>query len=119
MPGPAWVGLLEAAGRRPLAIDLPGHGSAAKPPDPAADAAMAPDIPAWLDARSGPDAGQQDDVVGSSAGGHPFAAALLGGIAVQGLIVLGDRDFSGSADQVAAGRRVMRAVLPFITERQR
>jgi pimeloyl-ACP methyl ester carboxylesterase len=203
-----WIDLLESAGRRPLAVDLPGHGAAAKPHDPAAYATVEQDILAWLDGREGTGGQAPVDAVGFSAGGQvllrmaaaspaafrriailgvghlalaggqaagdplpgangaaeviarlarqpgndpeavsafasrpaePLTPALLGMVTAQTLIVVGDQDFSGSADPVAAripgahtltvrgldhfampgDRRVMRAVLSFITERAR
>jgi pimeloyl-ACP methyl ester carboxylesterase len=205
---PGWVDLLESAGRRPLAVDLPGHGAAAKSHDPAAYASAEGDMLAWLGFREGTDRPLPVDAVGFSAGGQmllrmaaaepaafrliavlgvghraladgapaegpqpgaagaaeviarlarqpgndpeavsafikrpaePLTPALLGAITAQVLIVVGDRDFSGEAEPVAAcipgaetltvrgldhfatpgDRRVMRAVLSFITRQER
>ncbi|MGI8491918.1 MAG: alpha/beta fold hydrolase, partial [Acidimicrobiales bacterium] len=54
---PGWVDLLEEAGRRVIGVDLPGHGSAAKPHDPAAYANLEKAVKAVL-----PDEGIVDAV---------------------------------------------------------
>jgi pimeloyl-ACP methyl ester carboxylesterase len=65
--GPGWLALLEEAGRRPVAIDLLGHGTAPRPRDAAAYGAVEDRVAEALPARP-------VDAIGFSAGARVLLA---------------------------------------------
>jgi pimeloyl-ACP methyl ester carboxylesterase len=101
---PGWIDLLESASRRPLAIDLPGHGAAAKPHDPVAYATVEQDILAWLDDREGTDGKAPVDAVGFSAGGQVLLRmAAASPAAFRRIAVLGVGHLTLAAGQGTTG----------------
>ena len=89
---PGWVDLLADQGRRVIAVDLPGHGQAPRPHDPAAYAALERSVLAAL-----PEAGQAD-AVGFSLGAQLLLRAAAAEPARFRRVVLG-----GIGDGVFAG----------------
>src|SRR5262249_31919303 len=89
---PGWADLLEEEGRAVMGVDLPGHGEADKPTDPAAYAALEESVIAAL-----PPAGQVD-AVGFSLGAQVLLRAASAAPGRFRRIVLG-----GVGDGVFAG----------------
>src|SRR2546430_13956958 len=61
---PGWLDLLADCGRETIAIDLPGHGTAPKPADPAAYQGVEAHVAAAVEGHAPVDA------IGFSAGAH-------------------------------------------------
>ena len=82
---PGWADLLEEEGRPVIGVDLPGHGEADKPTDPAAYAALEESVIAALPASGQVDAigfslGSQVLLRAASAAPGRFRRIVLGGI---------------------------------------
>ena len=129
---PGWLDLLADCGRETIAIDLPGHGTAPKPADPAGYQGVEAHVAAAVEGR------EPVDAIGFSAGAQvllrlaadqpgtfrrladgpgndraaliaflrrpqrPLTPADLARITTQVLVVLGDQDPAGPGDGLVA-----------------
>jgi pimeloyl-ACP methyl ester carboxylesterase len=112
---PGWLDLLADCGRETIAVDLPGHGTAPKPADPASYQKVEAHVAAAVQGR------EPLDAIGFSAGAHvllrladgpgndraalvaflrrpqrPLTPADLARVTAQVLVVLGDQDPAGT-----------------------
>jgi len=103
---PGWVDLLQEEGRSVIGFDLPGHGQAAKPADPAAYSGLEESIMAAMPAAGQVDAigfslGAQLLLRAASAAPDRFRRIVLGGV---GDSVFASTDPEPVARAVASGQ---------------